>query len=74
MQVLLLKDVHGLGHAGDVKKVTDGYARNYLIPRKLAVTATAEAMKQANSTGRRSAANRLRSSPRRRPLPRSSTG
>jgi len=46
MQVLLLQDVHGLGHAGDVKKVTDGYARNYLLPRKLAVVATAEAMKQ----------------------------
>ena len=47
MQVLLLQDVHGLGHAGEVKKVADGYARNYLIPRRLAVTATAEAVKQA---------------------------
>ncbi len=47
MQVLLLKDVHGLGHAGEVKKVTDGYARNYLLPRKLAVVATEEALKQA---------------------------
>ena len=47
MQVLLLKDVHGVGHAGDVKKVTDGYARNYLLPHKLAVVATAQAMKQA---------------------------
>lgn len=47
MQVLLLKDVHGLGHAGEVKKVTDGYARNFLLPRKLAVVATEEAVKQA---------------------------
>jgi large subunit ribosomal protein L9 len=47
MQVLLLKDVHGIGHAGDVKKVADGYARNYLIPRGLAVTATETAVKQA---------------------------
>lgn len=47
MQVLLLKDVTGLGHAGEVKKVSDGYARNYLIPRGLASMATAGAIKQA---------------------------
>ena len=47
MLVLLLKDVHGLGHAGEVKKVTDGYARNFLIPRKLATVATDVAIKQA---------------------------
>jgi len=47
MQVLLLKDVHGLGHAGEIKKVTDGYARNFLIPRKLATVATDVAIKQA---------------------------
>jgi len=47
MQVLLLKDVHGLGHAGEIKKVADGYARNFLLPRKLVVIATEEAVKQA---------------------------
>jgi large subunit ribosomal protein L9 len=47
MQVLLLKDVNTLGHAGEVKKVTDGYARNYLIPRGLATAATEGAVKRA---------------------------
>ena len=40
MEVLLVKDVKGLGTAGEVKKVADGYARNYLIARGLAVAAT----------------------------------
>ena len=43
MKVLLLKDVYNLGRAGDVKKVADGYARNFLIPQKMAVPATAGA-------------------------------
>jgi large subunit ribosomal protein L9 len=47
MQVLLLRNVPGLGKAGEVKKVADGYARNYLLPRKLAVAATGGAVKQA---------------------------
>ena len=47
MQVLLLKDVHALGHAGEVKKVTDGYARNFLLPRGLAIAATEGAIRQA---------------------------
>jgi large subunit ribosomal protein L9 len=47
MQVLLLKDVHALGQAGEVKRVTDGYARNFLIPRGLAVAATDAAVKKA---------------------------
>jgi large subunit ribosomal protein L9 len=47
MQVLLLKDVQALGEAGEVKRVTDGYARNFLIPRGLAVAATDAAIKQA---------------------------
>ena len=33
MKILLLKDVYHLGHAGDIKKVADGYGRNYLIPQ-----------------------------------------
>ena len=39
MRVLLTKDVENIGHAGDVKEVADGYGRNYLLPRKLAVAA-----------------------------------
>jgi large subunit ribosomal protein L9 len=49
MRVLLLKDVYKLGHAGDVKKVADGYGRNYLLPQGLAVPATAEALKRAET-------------------------
>ncbi len=47
MKVLLLKDVYKLGRAGDVKRVADGYGRNYLLPQSLAVLATAGALKQA---------------------------
>jgi large subunit ribosomal protein L9 len=46
MEVLLLKDVDQLGRAGEIKRVSDGYARNYLFPRKLAVLATPGAIKQ----------------------------
>lgn len=46
MKVLLLKDVYKLGRAGDVKRVADGYGRNFLIPQGLAVLATAGALKQ----------------------------
>lgn len=45
--MLLLRDVPGVGNAGQVKKVADGYARNFLLPRKLAVAATSSALKQA---------------------------
>ncbi len=47
MKVLLLKDVYKLGRAGEVKKVADGYGRNFLIPQGLAVLATPDALKQA---------------------------
>ena len=47
MKVLLLKDVYKLGRAGDVKKVADGYGRNFLLPQGLAVLASAGALKQA---------------------------
>ena len=47
MKVLLLKDVYKLGRAGDVKRVADGYGRNFLIPHGMAVLASAGALKQA---------------------------
>jgi large subunit ribosomal protein L9 len=47
MKVLLLKDVYKLGRAGDVKRVADGYGRNYLLPQGMAVLATSEALKMA---------------------------
>jgi len=46
MKVMLIKDVYKLGHAGDIKKVADGYGRNFLLPQGLAVLATAGALKQ----------------------------
>lgn len=48
MKVLLLQDVYKLGRAGDVKKVANGYGRNYLIPQGLAVLATPGALAQAD--------------------------
>lgn len=48
MKVLLLKDVYKLGRAGDVKKVADGYGRNYLLPQRLAILATPGALKQSD--------------------------
>ncbi len=39
MKVILINDVQTLGRSGELKDVTDGYARNFLIPRKLAVPA-----------------------------------
>ena len=41
MEVILKEDVNKLGHRGDVVKVADGYGRNYLLPDKLAIEATA---------------------------------
>ncbi len=53
MEVILKQDVEKLGHRGDVVNVADGYGRNYLLPRKFAMEATAankaviEQMKQS---------------------------
>ncbi len=49
MQILLLQNVPGIGNAGQVKKVADGYARNYLLPHKLAIVADNGSVKQAES-------------------------
>jgi large subunit ribosomal protein L9 len=46
MKVLLLEDVYNLGRAGEIKKVANGYGRNYLIPQGLAVLATPGALAQ----------------------------
>lgn len=49
MQVLLVKDVPGIGKAGQTKNVADGHARNYLLPRGLAIIATTGAVKQVEA-------------------------
>jgi large subunit ribosomal protein L9 len=46
MKVILSQDVRALGKVGDLVKVADGYARNYLIPRRLAMVATEERVKE----------------------------
>ncbi len=46
MKVLLIEEVQGIGGPGTIKEVADGYARNFLLPRKLAVPATTGAMKE----------------------------
>ncbi len=45
MKVLLVKDVKGLGKDGDVKDVSDGYARNFLLAKNFAIAATTKALR-----------------------------
>lgn len=49
IKVILTKDVSELGKKGDVVDVADGYARNYLVPRSMAVKASSGAMRQAET-------------------------
>ncbi|MDR1069122.1 MAG: 50S ribosomal protein L9 [Clostridiales Family XIII bacterium] len=61
MQVILVEDVAGKGKAGDVVKVADGYARNYLLPRGVAIPATDANMKSIEHRKAKLAANREQS-------------
>lgn len=58
MKVLLKEDVDNLGYAGEVHDVANGYGRNYLIPRGLAVKATPGVLKQARAWRERAEARR----------------
>lgn len=49
MKIILLDDVNKVGRRGEVRDVSDGYARNFLIPKKLALHATAGNMKNLQS-------------------------
>ncbi|HOE35363.1 MAG: 50S ribosomal protein L9 [Chloroflexi bacterium] len=58
MKVLLIKDVYKLGRAGDIKKVADGYGRNYLIPQGLALPATESSIKLSETIGQKASEKR----------------
>ena len=62
MKVILLQDIQGTGKKDQILEISDGYARNYLLPRKLAREATAEAV---NSLERSKGADRHREEVRR---------
>ena len=49
MKVIFLEDVTNVARAGEIKDVTDGYGRNYLIPRKLAAIATTKSLANAKA-------------------------
>lgn len=49
MRVVFLDDVDGVARAGEVKTVADGFARNFLLPRKLAAAATTSTLQQAEA-------------------------
>ncbi len=57
MQLILREDVHNLGKSGDVVTVKPGYGRNYLIPQKLAVLATANSIRQIEHEKKKIAAH-----------------
>jgi large subunit ribosomal protein L9 len=60
MKLILTAEVDHLGSAGDLVEVKDGYGRNYLLPRGLAITATRGAERQANEIRRARAAKTVR--------------
>ncbi|OGN14805.1 MAG: 50S ribosomal protein L9 [Candidatus Yanofskybacteria bacterium RIFCSPHIGHO2_02_FULL_43_22] len=49
MKVILLQNIKGFGQIGDVKNVSDGYGRNFLLPRKMAKAANENSMKEVES-------------------------
>ena len=55
MKVILLQKVAGLGETDDVKEVSEGYARNFLFPRHLAVIASGEAMEMVRAVKQKKA-------------------
>ena len=49
MKIVLLKDIDNMGKEGEIKEVADGYARNFLLPKKMAELATPAALKKAEA-------------------------
>jgi large subunit ribosomal protein L9 len=62
MKIILVKDVKNLGSQGQIKEVSDGYARNYLIPRGLAYEATATKLKESQEKEVREQKKKMRES------------
>ncbi len=64
MRVILLKDVRGIGRKLEIKEVSDGYARNFLLPRGLAKAADPNSVKnlEAKKAGQEEEARKMRSS------------
>ena len=60
MKIILTADVPNLGAPGDIVEVKDGYGRNYLLPRKLAIVATRGAEKQVETIQRAQKARQIR--------------
>jgi large subunit ribosomal protein L9 len=60
LKVILLQDVKGQGKKGEAAEVSDGYARNYLLPRKLAVAATSENLNELKQKEKAKAAQEVR--------------
>ena len=61
MRVIFLKDVPDVANAGEVKEVADGYGRNFLLPRKLAVLASSLELKKLEAQRQAEAQQRIRS-------------
>src|SRR6476659_2683218 len=60
MKIILTADVANLGAPGDIVEVKDGYGRNYLLPRKMAIVATRGAEKQVDTIRRAQRARQIR--------------
>jgi len=58
MKVILLKEVKGMGKEGDLVNSKDGYARNYLIPRNIAIEATSENLRKWEEAKKQEAAKK----------------
>ena len=59
MRVVFLEDVEGVAHGGDVKEVKNGFARNYLIPKNLAVPADHNALQRVEKLSRKAGVTRI---------------
>ena len=61
MKVILKQDIKGIGKKDEIHEVSDGYARNYLFPRKLAAVADASAVNMARRSEERRVGKECRS-------------